>query len=95
MDDQRTAPFSQGNKAYVLLRVSRQAGMNTADLAGWADLVRNGGLALVVVMLILGGIRQWYVWGWVYRQMLSERDEWRDMVVRSTIVIEETARKRR
>jgi hypothetical protein len=69
--------------------------IDTINLTAWADLVHNGGLSLVVAALIVGGLRQWYVWGWVYRQMLQERDEWRDMVIQTASNLETAARKKR
>lgn len=54
---------------------------SVADKYGWP--------VLATVLLIVGGIREYYVWGWQYRQMKVERDLYRDMVITSIRALEE------
>jgi hypothetical protein len=51
-------------------------------------LVQNGGLALAVVVLVLGGVKGWYVFGREYEQMKIDRDQWRGLALRGTSLAE-------
>lgn len=51
-------------------------------------LVRDGGLALAVVVLVLGGVKGWYKWGPDYADMKADRDEWRRLALRGTTLAE-------
>lgn len=41
-------------------------------LAKFLGAVPNFGAAMLI---IYGGMKRWFVWGWLYDQMKSERDE--------------------
>ena len=58
------------------------------DLAPWVPLVQNGGLALAVVVLIIGGTRGWYVFGREYEEMKQDRDDWKALALRGTSLAE-------
>ena len=58
------------------------------DLTQWVALVQNGGLALAVVALIVGGIRGWYVFGREYDEMKRDRDDWKGMAMRGASLAE-------
>ena len=46
--------------------------------------IRDGGIIGLLVLIVLGSVRQWWVPGWHYRQTLQERDEWRNLAMRGT-----------
>lgn len=58
------------------------------DLQQWVMLVRDGGLALAVVVLVVGGARGWYVFGSIYKDMKQDRDDWKDLALRGTNLAE-------
>jgi hypothetical protein len=40
------------------------------------DYVTRGGLAVFLILLIVGGAREWWVFGWTYRAVKEERDRY-------------------
>ena len=58
------------------------------DLQQWVSLVRDGGLALAVVVLVIGGVRGWYVWQSVYDDMKQDRDYWRSLALKGAALAE-------
>jgi len=74
-------------------------------LKDWLGLIRDGGLALMVFVLAIGGARGWYVFGWLYRKAEKDRDEWKalatgaiasikDVVESIELVLEQRMRRR-
>jgi hypothetical protein len=54
----------------------------------WVE--RLGVIGLLMVILI-GGARRWWVFGWSYRELSRERDLWRNIALRGTKAAEESA----
>ena len=52
--------------------------MTVAELL---DIVTKGGVIGLLMVIILGGWRRWYVWKWAYDELRTERDFWRDMAL--------------
>ena len=52
------------------------------------DVVTQGGVIGILVLIIAGGARQWWVWGWHYRIVVKDRDEWKRMALRNTVLAE-------
>lgn len=46
-------------------------------------------LAAALALVIVGGIREWYVWGTSHRRMVAERDEYKAIVFRALRVTKE------
>ncbi len=59
-----------------------------SDLQAWIQIVRDGGLALAVVVLVIGGMRGWYHWDMEYREMKQDRDDWRRLALQGTYLAE-------
>jgi hypothetical protein len=62
-------------------------------------VLRDGGAYALLVLVLWGGIKQAWVFGWVYRSVCDERDDWRraaltgtDAAARVTTLIEERRR---
>lgn len=60
------------------------------------DVVSRGGLPAAMALIIWSGVKQLWVWGWLYRdaisridQMRLERDEWKSLALRSTHLAQE------
>ncbi len=51
----------------------------------WSLLKDGGTLALLVVVLV-GGWKQWWVFGWSFKDMKIERDEWRILALKGTSI---------
>ena len=58
------------------------------DLVPLVTLVRDGGLALAVVVLVLGGVRGWYHWDREFVDMKSDRDYWRGIALKGADLAE-------
>lgn len=52
-------------------------------------LIQGPAGALVLALLILyGGRKKWWVFGWQYTELLHERDEWKTAALRGTRIAE-------
>ena len=59
--------------------------------------ISQGGILGVLVFILLGGYKKWWVWGWIYEdaeeratKAEKERDDWRDIALTGTSVAEKT-----
>lgn len=59
-----------------------------SDFAAWIQLIRDGGLALAVLALIVGGARGWYHWDNEFRAMRQDRDDWKAIALRGAKLAE-------
>jgi hypothetical protein len=53
-------------------------------------ILQNGGLLAGAVVILIGGYRKWWVWGHQLDEMRTDRDEWKNLFLR-TIRVTETA----
>ena len=60
------------------------------------DLVSRGGVITLLIFIGWGGYKQWWVWGWVYRErqdtvirLREQRDEWQRMAMANSGIAEE------
>lgn len=37
----------------------------------------KGGVIGMCVMLLISGVKKWWVFGWVYEEMRADRDDWK------------------
>ena len=51
-------------------------------------LFSDAGVVGVLVFIIVGGYRQWFVWGWAYRDKTREADEWKRLALSGTALAE-------
>ena len=47
-------------------------------------------LVAVLVLALFTGSRGAWVWGWVYAQMVRDRDDWKAMALSGTIIADRT-----
>lgn len=47
-------------------------------------LITQGGVVGLLVLIVVGGWRRWYVWSWQYLDVIRQRDEWKDLAMRGT-----------
>lgn len=55
--------------------------MTVQELVG---LVTDGGVIALLILILVGGHRRWWVWGWLFRDTLRDRDEWKALALRGT-----------
>lgn len=41
--------------------------------------LRDGGIVSMLILIVVGGMRRWYVWDWQYRELEKQRDEWKEL----------------
>ena len=54
------------------------------DIKAVLDVVETAGLIGVLVLILVGGAREWWVYGRFYRAALEDRDEWKRMALTGT-----------
>lgn len=59
--------------------------MPEGELIKWAI---QGGIAVV---LVIGGVRKWYVWGWMYEQERTRADKLEEMLDKATDALRASA----
>lgn len=64
--------------------------IGAADVDLILDVVSRLGVASLLVLILVGGWRRWWVFSWVYQDlsermdlMRKERDEWKEIALRS------------
>lgn len=58
------------------------------NLVEFISIIDRGGVLVLLVVIIWGGIRGWYVWRWQYKQLEQDRDWWRSTAMRSVQITE-------
>ena len=52
-------------------------------------LLREYGFPTTALALVLvGGLRGWYVFGWLYRDIVRDRDEWKHLALKGIYIAE-------
>lgn len=61
------------------------------------NILRDAGIIGLLVVVLAGGFRKWWVWGWTYtdlvedkRRVEQERDDWRQLALHGTSLAEQT-----
>jgi hypothetical protein len=60
------------------------------DFTELASYVNDLGLVGLLLIIIVTGIRQIWVFGWVYVSVVKERDEWKRIALESYHLLEKT-----
>lgn len=47
------------------------------------DYISKIGVVALLALIIYGGVKQWWVFGWLYKQERQEKQEWKDIALRS------------
>lgn len=61
-----------------------------SDYADILKYLNSAGVLGVLILAIIGGYRRWWVYGWLYKQMEQERDDWRNLALHGTKIAEQT-----
>jgi hypothetical protein len=77
-----------------MLPLLLDAGITFAELL---KLISQGGVLGILIFMVFGGYKQWWVFGWTYREEKErtskaekERDDWRDLALHGTNLAEQT-----
>lgn len=62
--------------------------MEEVTIAEMLGIVKDAGVIGLLVIVVAGGARCWWVYGWVYRAACEERDWWRRAAVEGTNIAE-------
>jgi len=52
------------------------------------DIISQAGVVGILVIILAGGLRQWWVFGWLYRATIEERNEWKQIALRGVNLAE-------
>lgn len=55
------------------------------------SIVDKGGVVALLILILLGGVRRWWVFGWVYREEKERSQEWRSLALSGTKIAEAIA----
>lgn len=47
------------------------------------DYISKAGFIGLLLVIIYGGMKQWWVFGWLYKQERDEKEEWKNVALRS------------
>ena len=53
--------------------------------------ISDAGLLGMLLIIVYGAAQEWWVWGWLYREMRADRDYWRDIALRAAQIAEKAA----
>lgn len=78
----------------MLAALLGDGGLTLADLLKYFS---QAGVLGLLTIVIFGGYRQWWVFGWQYKEAAAriekaekERDDWRDLALHGTSLAEQT-----
>lgn len=54
------------------------------SIIAWAERLASTPLAVLLMVILVLGYREWWVFGHIYRAMRKDRDEWRRIALEST-----------
>lgn len=55
------------------------------------DYVSRAGVVVMLVLILYGGWRKWWVFGWQYRDCVEEKNEWKAVALKSTHIADAAA----
>lgn len=68
--------------------------LDATDVLKYASQV---GVGTLLILILFGGYKKWWVFGWIYKEsenrankLEKERDDWRDLALRGTGLVEQT-----
>lgn len=62
--------------------------MENVSLGDIIKTIGDLGVMGLLVVLMYGGIKRWWVYGWQYSEMVADRDQWKEMALRGTELAE-------
>lgn len=62
-----------------------------SDSVTFLDYVSKAGVVVILIVILYGGWRRWWVFGWQYRDCVDEKNEWKEAALKSTHIAESAA----
>jgi len=56
---------------------------DAATINQWVQLLNAAGVLAVLLIVLYGGLRQWWVYGWLYRQTREDLRECKELLYTS------------
>lgn len=53
-------------------------------------VVRDAGVLGILIVIIYGGSKQWWVWGWQYLETLKELNMWKEMAISGLLMAQKS-----
>lgn len=61
------------------------------DVIGLTEALSAVGVTTLLILILIGGWRRWWVFGWAYREKYDECERWKALAMRSLVVSEDIA----
>jgi hypothetical protein len=58
------------------------------DLAQIVRVISDAGIIGLLVVILVGGSKRWWAWGWQYEDLIKEKDEWKRLALSGTDMAE-------
>lgn len=65
--------------------------MGTDPTIDLLQTIRDGGWIVGLLIILWGGMKKWWVFGWQYRECVEEKNEWKTAALQSTQIAEAAA----
>lgn len=52
------------------------------------SILGPGGALVLALFILFGGWRRWWVFGWLYKDLEQEKNEWKEAALRGTRIAE-------
>lgn len=62
--------------------------MTSDEFGSIFRLVSDGGVIGLLIAILVGGVRRWWVFGWQHEEMRKDRDEWKALALHSITTAE-------
>lgn len=53
------------------------------DMASTVEWIQTGGFVGLLILIVMGGFRRWYVWAWQYDEKSKECEQWKTIALGS------------
>lgn len=54
------------------------------DFTQIIQTVRDAGVSGLLIFALIGGFRKWWVFGWIYKDVCKEKEEWKQLALHGT-----------
>lgn len=61
------------------------------DVFSITEAISAMGVTGLLVLIIIGGMKRWWVFGWIYREKNDECEKWKDLALRTLSTSEDIA----
>lgn len=58
------------------------------DFQEGIQVIRDAGVTGLLLFALIGGFRKWWVFGWQYKDVLEEKEEWKTLALGGTHLAE-------